>query len=136
TIIFFMVIGVLTIIGNLVCQTYGLRIYVTGEAPIVGVFSGLLWVLLVAVFCGGGTEVVAVRAGESSNPSQSMPKAIRQVFWRILLFYVLSIAVSSAIIPYTDPLLLNESESVSQSPFTIVFDRVGIAFAASVINAV
>ncbi|PWG67594.1 gamma-aminobutyrate permease, partial [Enterobacter mori] len=48
----------------------------------------------------------------------------------------LSIAVISAIIPYTDPLLLNKSESVSQSPFTIVFDRVGIAFAASVINAV
>ena len=65
-----------------------------------------------------------------------MPKAIKQVFWRILLFYVLSIAVIAAIIPYTDPLLLNEHESVSQSPFTIVFDRIGIAFAASVINAV
>jgi len=110
--------------------------YVTGEAPFVGGISGFLGVLLVAGFSVGGTEVVAVTAGESSNPSQSMPKAIRQVFWRILLFYVLSIAVISAIIPYTDPLLLNESESVSQSPFTIVFDRVGIAFAASVINAV
>ena len=40
-----------------------------------------------------------------------------------------------AIIPYTDPLLLNENESVTQSPFTIVFDRIGVAF-ASVINAV
>ncbi|RUY74766.1 amino acid permease, partial [Mesorhizobium sp. M7A.F.Ca.CA.001.10.2.1] len=39
-------------------------------------------------------------------------------------------------IPYTDPLLLNESQSVTQSPFTIVFDKIGIAFAASVINAV
>ena len=84
----------------------------------------------------GGTEVIAVTAGESEHPDKSMPKAIKQVFWRILLFYVLSIAVISAIIPYTDPLLLNKHESVSQSPFTIVFDRVGIAFAASVINAV
>ncbi len=65
-----------------------------------------------------------------------MPKAIEQVFWRILLFYVLSIAVIGAIIPYTDPSLLRASSSISQSPFTIVFDRVGIAFAASVINAV
>lgn len=136
TIIIFIVIGVLTIIGILGGQTYGLSNYVTGEAPFVGGISGFLGVLLVAGFSVGGTEVVAVTAGESSNPSQSMPKAIRQVFWRILLFYVLSIAVISAIIPYTDPLLLNESESVSQSPFTIVFDRVGIAFAASVINAV
>lgn len=136
TIIIFIVIGVLTIIGILGGKTYGLGNYVTGEAPFVGGISGFLGVLLVAGFSVGGTEVVAVTAGESSNPSQSMPKAIKQVFWRILLFYVLSIAVISAIIPYTDPLLLNKSESVSQSPFTIVFDRVGIAFAASVINAV
>ena len=136
TIIIFIVIGVLTIIGILGGKTYGLGNYVTGEAPFVGGISGFLGVLLVAGFSVGGTEVVAVTAGESSNPSHSMPKAIKQVFWRILLFYVLSIAVISAIIPYTDPLLLNKSESVSQSPFTIVFDRVGIAFAASVINAV
>ena len=136
TIIIFIVIGVLTIIGILGGKTYGLGNYVTGEAPFVGGVSGFLGVLLVAGFSVGGTEVVAVTAGESSNPSHSMPKAIKQVFWRILLFYVLSIAVISAIIPYTDPLLLNKSESVSQSPFTIVFDRVGIAFAASVINAV
>ena len=136
TIIVFIAIGVLTIVGILGGKTYGLSNYTAGEAPFVGGFPGFLGVLLVAGFSVGGTEVVAVTAGESSNPDRSMPKAIKQVFWRILLFYVLSIAVISAIIPYTDPLLLNESESVSQSPFTIVFDRVGIAFAASVINAV
>lgn len=136
TIIIFIAVGVLTIVGILGGKTYGLSNYTMGEAPFVGGFSGFLGVLLVAGFSVGGTEVVAVTAGESSNPDRSMPKAIKQVFWRILLFYVLSIAVISAIIPFTDPLLLNESESVSQSPFTIVFDRVGIAFAASVINAV
>ena len=65
--------------------------------------------LLVAGFSVGGTEVVAVTAGESNNPQKSMPKAIKQVFWRILLFYVLSIAVIAAIIPYTDPLLLKNT---------------------------
>ncbi|WP_341636355.1 amino acid permease [Staphylococcus casei] len=136
TIIVFIVIGILTIVGILGGKTYGFDHFTTGQAPFVGGISGFLGVLLIAGFSVGGTEVVAVTAGESSNPHQSMPKAIKQVFWRILLFYVLSIAVISAIIPYTDPLLLNKSESVSQSPFTIVFDRVGIAFAASVINAV
>ena len=38
------------------------------------------------------------------------------------------------IIPYTDPLLLNENESVTQSPFTIVFDRIGVAFAAQLLT--
>ncbi|MCG3398660.1 amino acid permease [Staphylococcus massiliensis] len=136
TIIVFIVLGILTIFGILGGKTYGFGHFTTGEAPFVGGISGFLSVLLIAGFSVGGTEVVAVTAGESNNPGKSMPKAIKQVFWRILLFYVLSIAVISAIIPYTDPMLLNKSSSVNQSPFTIVFDRVGIAFAASVINAV
>ena len=41
-----------------------------------------------------------------------MPKAIKQVFGEYYSFYVLSIAVIAAIIPYTDPLLLNENESL------------------------
>ena len=118
------------IFGILGGHSYGFENYTKGQAPFVGGISGILSVLLVAGFSVGGTEVVAVTAGESNNPQKSMPKAIKQVFWRILLFYVLSIAVI-AIIPYTDPLLLNKHESVSQSPFTIVFDRIGIAFAIS-----
>ncbi|MCG1717084.1 amino acid permease [Staphylococcus epidermidis] len=136
TIIVFIIFGIMMIFGILGGHTYGFENYTKGQAPFVGGISGILSVLLVAGFSVGGTEVVAVTAGESNNPEKSMPKAIKQVFWRILLFYVLSIAVIAAIIPYTDPLLINESESVSQSPFTIVFDRIGIAFAASVINAV
>ena len=136
TIIVFIVFGILMIFGILGGHSYGFENYTKGQAPFVGGISGILSVLLVAGFSVGGTEVVAVTAGESSDPSKSMPRAIKQVFWRILLFYVLSIAVIAAIIPYTDPLLLNESQSVTQSPFTIVFDRIGIAFAASVINAV
>ena len=136
TIIVFIIFGIMMIFGILGGHTYGFENYTKGQAPFVGGISGILSVLLVAGFSVGGTEVVAVTAGESNNPEKSMPKAIKQVFWRILLFYVLSIAVIAAIIPYTDPLLLNENESVSQSPFTIVFDKIGIAFAASVINAV
>lgn len=136
TIIIFIIVGFLMIFGILGGHTYGFENYTKGEAPFVGGLSGFLGVLLVAGFSVGGTEVVAVTAGESDNPEKTMPKAVKQVFWRILLFYVLSIGVITAIIPYTDPLLLNENESVTQSPFTIVFDRIGVAFAASVINAV
>lgn len=136
TIIVFIVVGILMIFGILGGHTYGFENYTKGEAPFVGGLSGFLAVLLVAGFSVGGTEVVAVTAGESDNPEKTMPRAVKQVFWRILLFYVLSIVVIAAIIPYADPLLLNKNQSVSQSPFTIVFDRIGIAFAASIINAV
>src|SRR5699024_12039096 len=97
--------------------------YTYKEAPFVNGISGFLGVLLVAGFSFGGTEVVAVTAGESENPKESMPKAIRQVFWRILLFYILAIAVIAAIIPYTDPLLLNKDNTVTQRTVTILFNR-------------
>ncbi|MDO5374869.1 amino acid permease [Staphylococcus rostri] len=136
TIIVFIILGILMIFGILGGKYYGFENYTVGEAPFVGGLSGFLSVLLIAGFSVGGTEVVAVAAGESDDPRKSMPRAIKQVFWRILLFYVLSIAVISGILAYTDPTLLNEDSSITQSPFTIVFDKVGIAFAASVINAV
>ncbi|REI04526.1 amino acid permease [Staphylococcus felis] len=136
TIIIFIILTFLMIFGILGGEYYGFKNYTIGDAPFVGGLSGFVSVLLIAGFSVGGTEVVAVAAGESDNPSQSMPKAIKQVFWRILIFYVCSIAVISGIIAYNDPTLLNESGSITQSPFTIVFDKIGIAFAASVINAV
>nr|WP_245202383.1 amino acid permease [Jeotgalicoccus pinnipedialis] len=135
-IIVFVILGILMIFGILGGHTYGIENFTYKEAPFVGGISGFVGVLLIAGFSVGGTEQVAITAGESEDPAKSMPKAVNQVFWRILLFYIGSIIVISAILPYTDPLLLNESGSVLQSPFTIVFNRIGISFAASVINAV
>ena len=124
------------IFGILGGHAYGFENYTKGQAPFVGGISGFLGVLLVAGFSVGGTEVVAVTAGESDDPKSLCLKQLNKCFGVYFLFYVLSIAVIGAIIPYTDPSLLRASSSISQSPFTIVFDRVGIAFAASVINAV
>ena len=92
---------------------------------------------VVAGFSFQGTELIGITAGESETPETSIPKAIKQVFWRILLFYILSIAVIAAIIPYTNPNLLSGSvKNVAVSPFTLVFNRIGMAGAASLMNAV
>ena len=59
------------------------------------------------------------------------------MFWRILLFYVFAILVIGLLIPYTDPnLLKGQVTDIGVSPFTLVFQNAGIAFAASVMNAV
>lgn len=137
TIIIFLVMGLLMIFGILGDQgPVGIKNFTVGDAPFVNGFLGLLGVLIVAGFSFGGTEVVAVTAGESENPKESMPKAIKQVFWRILLFYIGSIFVIAALIPYTDSRLLNENSDVAMSPFTIIFDNLGILFAASIMNTV
>lgn len=92
---------------------------------------------MVVGFSFQGTELMGIAAGESENPGKNIPKAAHQIFWRILLFYILSILVISLIIPYTDPRLLNnELTDISVSPFTLVFERAGLLSAAAVINAV
>ena len=61
---------------------------------------------LVAGFSFQGTEGVGLAAAETADPSKNVPKAIRTVFWRILLFYIGSIFVVGTLISYTDPNLL------------------------------
>jgi hypothetical protein len=137
TVIVFLIVGVLTIFGILGGQHIGFSNYTYKQAPFVGGWPATLSVFVVAGFSFQGTELIGITAGESETPETSIPKAIKQVFWRILLFYILAIAVIAAIIPYTSPNLLGASASdVAISPFTLVFKRIGLAGAASVMNAV
>lgn len=133
----FLVLGVAMIAGVMGGGSPGLTNWTTGEAPFVGGGGGFLAVFMVAGFSFQGTELVGVAAGEAEDPTRTVPRAIRTIFWRILLFYIGAIAVIGFLIPYTDPNLLRTGVSdISVSPFTLVFDRAGIAAAAAVMNAV
>ncbi|MED4645666.1 amino acid permease [Bacillus cereus] len=137
TIIVFLLVGVLTILGIIGGEFVGFKNFTIGEAPIPSSGLSILSVFMIAGFSFQGTELVGVAAGESKNPKENVPKAIKQVFWRILLFYICSIFVIGLLIPYTHPYLMNiDIENVSMSPFTIVFEKAGLLFAASVMNAV
>ncbi len=106
------------------------------EGTFVGGIPAILSVFVVAGF-SFKDRVIGITAGESETPESSVPKAINQVFWRILLFYVLAIFVIACLLPYTSPDLLGTSASdVSISPFTLVFRRAGLAGAAGVMNAI
>ena len=137
TVIVFLVIGFAMILGIMYRPAAGLHNFTYKDAPFVGGFPAILSVFLVAGFSFQGTELIGVTAGESEDPSHAVPKAIRDVFWRILLFYILSIFVIAALIPYTSPHLLGASEgNIAMSPFTLVFQRAGLASAASIMNAI
>ncbi|MGE7907689.1 amino acid permease [Peribacillus sp. NPDC094092] len=137
SIIVFLIIGVAMIFGIMGGHTVGFSNFTQGDAPFHGGLVSIFSVVLIAGFAFQGTEVIATAAGETENPSKNVPKAIRSIFWRILIFYVLTIFVIGLIIPYTDPNLLKSGvENVSISPFTLVLQRAGLAFAASVMNAV
>lgn len=130
---FLMIFGIMTGGGDAV----GVKNFTAGDAPFNGGFLALLGIFMVAGFSFQGTEVVGIVAGESKEPEKNVPKAIKQVFWRILLFYMLAILIIGLIVPFTDKSLMSSDiEQVAMSPFTLVFQRAGIAFAASVMNAV
>lgn len=136
-VIIFLAVGVLMIIGIIGGEAVGFKNFTIGDAPFHGGFFAFLGVFMAAGFSFQGTELIGVAAGESENPRQNVPKAIRQVFWRILIFYILAIMVISLIIPYTNPDLLKSGvDNIGVSPFTLVFEKAGLAFAASVMNAV
>ncbi|MCP3020637.1 amino acid permease [Cupriavidus basilensis] len=141
TVIAFIVIGVLMIFGILRGDTggvpAGLVNLTAGDAPFVDGLPAMIGVAMIAGFSFQGTELIGVAAGESADPAKNIPRAVRQVFWRILLFYVLAILIIGILIPYTDSSLLkSDVETVGVSPFTLVFRHAGLAFAAGVMNAV
>lgn len=142
TIIIFLVVGTLMILGIFKNDTPGFSNWILSDgaarkAPFVGGIISLINVFLVAGFSFSGTEIVGLAAGESENPEENVPKAIKVVFWRILLFYIGAIIVIGFLIPFTDQNLLKSgADSVAYSPFTMVFEKSGLALAASLMNAV
>ena len=137
TVLIFLVVCFLTIVGIMGGHATYLENFAYKKAPFVGGVPSILTVFVVAGFSFQGTELIGITAGESKDPAKSIPKAIKQVFWRILLFYILAIFVIACLIPYTSPNLLgSDASDITISPFTLVFKRAGLASAASVMNAV
>lgn len=137
TVIVFLIAGVAMIFGIIGGTSPGFHNWTNGEAPFVGGWLSIISIFMVAGFSFQGTEMVGVAAGEAENPSRDVPKAIKSVFWRIMLFYIGAIIVIGFLISYTDPnLLRTDATDIAYSPFTLVFERTGIAFAAGLMNAV
>ncbi|HWQ77757.1 MAG TPA: amino acid permease [Anaerovoracaceae bacterium] len=137
TVVVFLILGVLMILGIMGGTSPGFSNWTNGEAPFVGGFMPVLAAFLLAGFSFQGTEIVGIASGESEDPAKQVPKAIKAVFWRIMIFYIGAVAVVGFLLPYTDENLLKTGiENLAVSPFTLVFERAGLAIAASVMNAV
>lgn len=101
-------------------------------------FKGVCSVFVTAAFSFAGTELCGLAAAETDNPRETLPSAIKQVFWKITLFYIISLILIGLLIPYNDPQLLNGTSSVDAkaSPFVIAIKNHGIKGLPSVLNAV
>ena len=121
-------------------------------------FKGLCSVFVSAAFAFAGTELIGLAAAETANPRsvsyiptppfflsltisnhrKSLPTAVKQVFWRICLFYIVSLCIVGLLVPYNEERLLGGSSSVdvTASPFVLAIERAGISGLPSVMNVV
>lgn len=91
--------------------------------------NGMIMSFVLVMFSFGGVELVGITAGEAKNPQRSIPKAINNVIWRILIFYIGALGIMMILYPW-------DKIGTNGSPFVLIFDKVGIPGAANLINFV
>ncbi|MGG6101644.1 aromatic amino acid transporter AroP [Pantoea allii] len=91
--------------------------------------GGLVMVMAIIMFSFGGLELVGITAAEADNPETTIPKATNQVLWRILIFYIGSLAVLLSLMPWT-------RVTEDTSPFVFIFHELGDAMVANALNVV
>ncbi|MFJ3031905.1 amino acid permease [Rothia terrae] len=92
-------------------------------------FGAVFTVMLAVNFAFSGTELIGIAAGEAEHPEKTVPRAIRSTLWRLVVFFIGAIIVMASLIPYKEA-------GVDASPFVIVFEKIGIPFAADIMNFV
>ncbi|KAI1437973.1 arginine transporter [Xylaria sp. CBS 124048] len=102
----------------------------------VGKFVGFWSVLVTAGFSYQGVELVGVGAGETANPSKSVPSAIRWTFWGVFSLFVATIFFIGIIVPSNNPDLLTDASDASASPLVIAARLAGVPVLPDIINAV
>ena len=137
TVISFIILGLLAIFGVLSFQGYSsapLFSNLTAEGWFPQGFFPIFATMLIVNFAFSGTELIGVAAGETADPAKNVPKAINAAIWRLLIFFVGTIVVICALLPYQQAGL--SSDHVSNSPFVTVFSYMGIPYAEDIIRFV
>ncbi len=93
-------------------------------------FEGLFYMLAFLMFAFGGIELIGMAAAEADNPEKTIPKAINQVVFRILIFYVGSLTILLSLVPWNQL----ELGGLDKSPFVMIFSQMGIGWAAHLLN--
>ncbi|KAM0433474.1 hypothetical protein ACHAPT_004354 [Fusarium lateritium] len=112
--------------------------YWRNPGPFNNGFKGFCSVLVTSAFSFTGTELIGLAAAETANPRKSLPTAIKQVFWRITIFYIVALMLVGLLVPSNDKRLMTGSNvaDASASPFVIAIEKAGTTILPSVMNAI
>ncbi|KMY55500.1 amino acid permease [Bacillus sp. FJAT-27231] len=133
TILLFIIIGAAAMFGLVHIKgtepAPGLSHFVDNGGLFPNGFAAVFLTMIAVTFSFQGTELIGITAGETKEPHKAIPKAINNTVWRTMFFYVLSMIVLVSLIPW-------QQAGVIESPFVMVFDGVGIPYAADIMNFV
>ncbi|WP_409158577.1 amino acid permease [Pectobacterium sp. B2J-2] len=90
---------------------------------------GLVMAMAVIMFSFGGLELVGITAAEADDPEKSIPRATNQVIYRILIFYIGSLAILLSLYPWGKVV-------EGGSPFVMIFHELNSNVVATVLNIV
>lgn len=96
-------------------------------------WKGVWLSLTIAITSYMGVEIIAVTAGEAERPEVTIPRATRNIVWRLILFYVLAVAIMVSMVPWNQS---TTSSVLSGSPFVLAFSAAQVPFAAAIMNFV
>ncbi|KAM7212965.1 putative amino-acid permease [Rhypophila decipiens] len=134
----FILLGIVINIGGTPSEGYIGGKYWSDPGAFNNGFKGFCSVFVTAAFAFAGTELVGLAAAETANPRKSLPTAIKQVFWRISLFYIVSLTLVGLLVPYTDKRLMGGQNfaDAKASPFVIAIESAGTTVLPSIMNGV
>ncbi|MEH0835048.1 S-methylmethionine permease [Pectobacterium cacticida] len=89
----------------------------------------ILMTMVAVNFAFSGTELIGIAAGETENPQKVVPMAIRTTVARLVIFFLGTVLVLAALIPM-------QEAGIAKSPFVLVFEKIGIPYAADIFNFV
>ncbi|KAF7732589.1 hypothetical protein EC973_003336 [Apophysomyces ossiformis] len=134
-VIVFIIIAILVTSGAVGGRVIGFEYWRDPGAFVDGAV-GTVSVLLQAGFSFQGTEIVGITAGEAKRPTKVVPRAIRNTFWRIIIFYISTIFLIGLCVPSNDSALGEDNGTGATASFTLIFKLAGIEAGAHVINAI
>ncbi|MEH7883911.1 amino acid permease [Bacillus sp. JJ1609] len=133
----FSMIKIVAIVGFLLIGSY---VVFGGSNPEIGFqnftndggflpngWSGMWVAVVIALFSYLSIEMIALTAGEAKDPQTAVPKALKATVYRLILFYILTLTLMLAIVPWA-------SAGIEKSPFVVVMEMMNIPGAAGIMN--
>jgi len=132
-IVAFIIVGLSLIVGIGTRHAIGLANLTQHGGFLPSGWKGVWLSLTITVTSYMGVEIIAVTAGEAQRPEVTIPRAMRNIVYRLIGFYVLAIAIMVTMVPWNQT---GSSSAVTGSPFVTAFAAAHIPYAAAIMNFV